>query len=256
MKGIQSAERVSNRDASDNYVFQRSQLAYYKAAGLVSGDVLEIGTGSGYGISIVAPHTKSFTTIDKYDNQISISAYDNVEFHKMSVPPLSGISSNSFDYVISFQVIEHIKDDFGFIKEIYRVLKPGGRFIVSTPNKEMSLTRNPWHIREYTPDEFKNLLSSYFHDVTAEGVFGKEKVMEYYAKNKKSVEAITRFDIFGLEDLLPRFILKLPYDLLNRINRRKLLIANRNLTSNISMDDYYFAHADKDCFDLYYMAQK
>ena len=45
MATIHTAERVSNRDASDNYVFQRSILAYYKAAELVQGDVLEIGTG-------------------------------------------------------------------------------------------------------------------------------------------------------------------------------------------------------------------
>ena len=45
MAKLHTAERVSNRDASDNFVFQRSILAYYKAAEIVSGDVLEIGTG-------------------------------------------------------------------------------------------------------------------------------------------------------------------------------------------------------------------
>lgn len=54
MAKILTAERVS-RDISDNYVFQRSQLAYHEAARRISGDVLEIGTGTGYGIEIVAP---------------------------------------------------------------------------------------------------------------------------------------------------------------------------------------------------------
>ena len=45
---LQTAERVSARDASDNFLFQRSILAYYKAAQIVSGRVLEIGTGMGY----------------------------------------------------------------------------------------------------------------------------------------------------------------------------------------------------------------
>jgi hypothetical protein len=44
---LQTAERVSHKDLSDNYVFQRSLLAYVEAAKLVSGRVLEIGTGSG-----------------------------------------------------------------------------------------------------------------------------------------------------------------------------------------------------------------
>ena len=59
---IQSAERVSQTDASDNYVFQRSMLAYCKAAEIVHGNVLEIGTGSGYGVSVIAPHADRFTT--------------------------------------------------------------------------------------------------------------------------------------------------------------------------------------------------
>ena len=58
MAKLHTAERVSQRDASDNFVFQRSILAYYKAAELVSGDVLEIGTGMGYGVDVIAPRAK------------------------------------------------------------------------------------------------------------------------------------------------------------------------------------------------------
>ena len=45
MAKITTAERVS-REASDNFVFQRSLLAYHAAAQRISGDVLEIGTGA------------------------------------------------------------------------------------------------------------------------------------------------------------------------------------------------------------------
>ena len=47
MSIIQTAERVSHKELSDNFVFQRSLLAYEEAAKIVSGTVLEIGTGSG-----------------------------------------------------------------------------------------------------------------------------------------------------------------------------------------------------------------
>ena len=49
--------------------------------------------------------------------------------------------------VVTFQVIEHIKNDHLFIQEIKRVLKQDGLFIMTTPNRKMSLTRNPWHVQ-------------------------------------------------------------------------------------------------------------
>lgn len=64
MAKILTAERVS-RDISDNYVFQRSQLAYHEAARRISGDVLEIGTGTGYGVEIVAPTPPAFSRSTK-----------------------------------------------------------------------------------------------------------------------------------------------------------------------------------------------
>jgi SAM-dependent methyltransferase len=255
-KKLQTAQRVSDLELSDNYVLQRSRLAYCRAGEEISGDVLEIGTGSGYGVSIISPRAKSFITIDRHQPHIEFHNHENVEFHRINVPPLSGIPSSSFDYVICFQVIEHIGDDFELVREVWRVLRPGGKFIVTTPNEKMSLTRNPWHVREYSPDELDNLLSCRFGNVTREGIYGNEKVMEYYERNRRSVRAIARFDILNMQHWLPRWMLRIPYDILNRLNRRRLLISNRNLTCSITMQDYRFAPAGDDCLDLYYTATK
>ena len=254
---MQTAERVSYTDISDNYVFQRSQLAYYEAKKLVSGHILEIGSGQGYGISIIASKGESYTAIDKYDTDIKQPAdAPKINFIQMNIPPLVGLEDNSFDYVVSFQVIEHIKKDKELVKEVYRVLKPGGKYIVSTPNIKISLTRNPWHIREYTIDEFENLLLNPFEKVEKKGVFGNKKVQEYFEENKKGVERITRFDIFNLQYILPRQLLRIPYDILNRRNRKKLLKGNNNLVAGIKMEDYFMGEASDNCFDLFYIAEK
>ena len=254
MAKLHTAERVSRTDASDNYVFQRSILAYHYAAGLVSGDVLEIGTGMGYGIEIIAPSATSYTTIDKscaYDASLP----DNTRFQQMEVPPI-GFADESFDYVISFQVLEHIKRDKDFVKEVSRVLRKGGKFIVSTPNAPMSLTRNPWHIREYTEQQLRDLLSADFSSIETYGVNGNDKIMQYYEQNRRSVERIMRFDILDLQHRLPRWILQIPYDVMNRLNRRRLLESNNELTRSIKMEDYTIGEISPQSFDLYYIATK
>ena len=253
MAKVATAERVS-REASDNFVFQRSVLAYHYAAEIISGDVLEIGTGTGYGVEILAPKCKRFITVDKFLDP-SVPQVENVEQHQMVVPPI-GFESGSFDFVVSFQVIEHIKDDTQFVREVARVLRPGGKFIVSTPNAPMSLTRNPWHIREYTAEELQNLLSISFNTITPAGVVGNQKIMEYYEKNRQGVERITRFDILDLQHRLPRQLLQIPYDILNRINRRRLLKKNTELTTSIEMSDYSVSSATDQSFDLLFVAEK
>ena len=251
--GVHTAARVS-RDASDNFVFQRSMLAYCEAARRVSGRVLEIGTGTGYGVDIVAPAADTFVTIDKYRTE-GLTLPPNARFVQAEVPPLP-FGDGEFDCVISFQVIEHIRDDRRFVAEVWRVLRPGGIFIVTTPNAPMSLTRNPWHVREYTAAELGSLLGERFAEVEMQGVTGNERIMDYYEKNREGVRRITRFDLLDLQHRLPAWMLRLPYDVLNRLNRRRLLAQNDALTTSIRMEDYRLNDSAEGCFDLFCVAKK
>ncbi len=255
MSKMQTAERVSARDASDNFVFQRSLLAYHEAARQIEGDVLEIGTGSGYGIEVIAPRVRRFVTIDKFMFEHDASLPDNVEFHEAAVPPIP-YPDESFDCVITFQVIEHIRDDFAFVREIHRVLRPHGRLILTTPNAPMSLTRNPWHVREYRAEELQNLLANLFAKVELSGVTGNEAVMAYYERNRESVRRLMRWDLLDLQHRLPAWMLRLPYDVMNRLNRRKLLQAAPEATAALRMEDYRIEPFRDEAFDLFVVAQK
>jgi len=255
---LQTAERSSHLDPSENVIYQRHLIAYKEAAKIISGTVLEIGSGEGYGIMELAPRAEHYIAIDKYNTQISdkLNAENNITFIQANIPPLKGIEDNSVDFVVTFQVIEHIKDDKQFLREIYRVLKPGGKMILTTPNILMSLTRNPWHFREYTPDKMREVLESSFEKYELRGVFGNEKTMEYYIKNKESVNKIIRFDIFNMQYWLPRWILRIPYDILNRFNRHNLQDDNQDIVNTIRHTDYSILASNNECFDHYCIATK
>ena len=134
------------------------------------------------------------------------------------------------------------------------MLKPGGRFIVTTPNRRMSLTRNPWHVREYTCAGLRELLGVSFSEIRTQGVYGNVRAMRYYEENKRRIAQWLKLDVLQAHRWMPRGLLCPVYNWLNRINRRQLLRANRRLTQNIKATDFSLKAASDDCLDLFFIA--
>jgi SAM-dependent methyltransferase len=86
---------------------------------------------------------------------------------------------SSFDMAVSFQVIEHIVDYGAYIGELKRVLSGTGLVLFTTPNACLRLDpgMKPWypfHIREFRPDELRQLLETFFPRVEVHGLFAEE----------------------------------------------------------------------------------
>ena len=254
---IYTTEITSDQIASDNPLHQRLLKAYHAASPIVKGDVLELGCGEGRGVSIIAQNAVSYLALDKIPEVINnlSERFPNQNFRQAVFPPVD-LPDESFDTVVNFQVIEHIQDDLLFLKEIARLLRPGGRAIISTPNNKMTLSRNPWHTREYTGGELAEICQTYFSVVDMKGIAGSERVLEYHEKNRKSVRKIMRWDFFDLQNRLPGWILQKPYEFLNRRNRNKLQGANDELVDSIGQEDYFLNDQSDQNLDLFCILTK
>ncbi len=78
------------------------------------------------------------------------------------------LPSESFDMVVSVEVLEHVELDEKFIENVARVLRPGGCFIMTTPNGDFVENRNPDHKRHYKRAELISLLERHLNPVRVE----------------------------------------------------------------------------------------
>lgn len=257
MSRIYTTEITSDQLASDNPLHQRLLKPYVVAGQWIKGDLLEVGCGEGRGVRLLLPSVTSYTAIDKIEaavDELKIK-YPLGKFVAGNLPPLP-FPDSSFDAVVSFQVIEHIKDDRMFLKEIHRVLRPGGVALITTPNRPMSLSRNPWHVREYTPEELTGLASGIFPSVEMKGISGNDKVMEYHEKNRAAVRRMMRWDVLNLQYRLPAAVLRIPYDIMNRLNRNRLHQSADALVAGISHEDYFVTSHPEKALDLFLVVRK
>lgn len=131
---------------------------YRWAASRASGRILDAACGTGYGSALLL-RVGEVTGVD-YDDEALASARvraPTAAIVKVKLPILP-FADASFDYVVSFETVEHIDDAPRFIAEAGRVLAPTGSVLISTPNGNYDTGANPWHVREYSLPDFLALI--------------------------------------------------------------------------------------------------
>lgn len=160
-----TGERTVPGVARENYWFRRHEAAYLALAPYCAGGVvLEAGCGEGYGADLLAGAARLVCAVD-YD-ALTVAhvatAYPRVRAVRGNLAGLP-IRSSTVDVVANLQVIEHLWDQPGFLAECRRVLRPGGRLLVTTPNRitfspGRDTPLNPFHTRELSAAELDGLL--------------------------------------------------------------------------------------------------
>lgn len=95
------------------------------------GRVLDLPAGPGYLLKDLK--TMGFDGVaGEIDEKLHV--FSELEYRKIDMTSRFDFADASFDYVVSIEGIEHIENHFAFLREVRRVLKPGGKFILTTPN--------------------------------------------------------------------------------------------------------------------------
>jgi SAM-dependent methyltransferase len=147
---------------------------YALAGGLVHdrGLVLDISCGLGYGAAILGERTGVGRVIGVDNSHYAIeyaqAAYgmaDRLSFRLGDATDLGFLDDGSVDLVVSFETLEHLREPRRLLSEARRVLRPGGRIIVSVPNDwtdETGRDPNPQHLHEYDWVKLEQQMTEHF----------------------------------------------------------------------------------------------
>jgi SAM-dependent methyltransferase len=152
--------------AHENYWFQRHVAAYRWVARClpVRGSVVvEAGCGEGYGGRLMAEAGAALVAgldLDLQSLRHVGRTYPEVRPVRANLVALP-FADACTDVVVSSQVVEHLWDQDGFVRECARVLRPGGRLVVTTPNRLTFPPGNPFHSRELDAEELGRLVGTH-----------------------------------------------------------------------------------------------
>lgn len=136
--------------------------------------VLDAASGSGYGAQILAQRVANVIGLEISDHALTYArshhSLPNVEYHHADLNYSIPLPDAYFDKIVSFETLEHVKDQEGLLAEFRRLLKPGGLAILSTPDRDVRTFRNRFHVHELSRREFVRLVAIHFK---VEGLYGQ-----------------------------------------------------------------------------------
>ncbi len=173
------------------------------------GKLLEMGCGLGHLLGLLQDdfHCVGIDLIDYSVEQTKLNA-PRAEALLMSADDLSPFESESFSVVVALHLVEHLPDPEGTIRQVKRILKPGGLFLFATPNPDYSLRRykdrdtdaigkDKTHINVHPPSQWRTWCEA--NGMTVLKQFGDGLWdVPYLPVLPKAVQ----FGLFGLPSLL------------------------------------------------------
>jgi SAM-dependent methyltransferase len=175
-----TGERTLPDVPEENYWFRRHLAAYEWIAARCSGRrVADLACGEGYGSEVLARRAAEVIGMDAnpeaHEHARLRYRRPNLRFERGLVEEFSG----PCDTIVFLQTIEHVQEPDRLLDR-FAVAAPLA--YISTPNRltlappGAAKSDNPWHVREYTLDEYRELLAPHYSHVEIVGLFHARKL--------------------------------------------------------------------------------
>jgi SAM-dependent methyltransferase len=175
-----TGERTLPDVPEENYWFRRHLAAYEWIAGRVVGlRVADLACGEGYGAEVLARAAGAVVAVDAnpeaHEHARLRYRRPNLRFERGLVEEFD----QPCDAIAFLQTIEHVPEP-GRLLEGFATLAPisyvstPNRLTLAPPGEERS--DNPWHLREYSPSEYRALLEPHFSTVELLGTYHARKL--------------------------------------------------------------------------------
>ena len=180
-----TGERTLPDVPEENYWFRRHLAVYRWIAGRCAGRrVVDMACGEGYGSAVLAQNAAEVVGVDANPEAFEHARLryraSNLRFERALVEEFE--DGAPYDALVFLQTIEHVNDPERLLERFSSLLAPGGIAYVTTPNRltlappGSDRSGNPWHVREYAPDEFAALVRPAFGSVELLGLFHARKL--------------------------------------------------------------------------------
>ena len=176
-------ERTLPDVPEENYWFRRHLAVYEWVAARVRGHrVIDMASGEGYGADVLARAASAVVAVeanpDAFEHARLRYQRDNLRFERAMVEAYA----EPCEAIVFLQTIEHVQEPDAVLEHFRAMLAPEGTVYVSTPNvltlapPGAGHSGNPWHLREYRPEEFRALCEAHFGSVELYGLHHARKL--------------------------------------------------------------------------------